>query len=287
MGRTTKRTGKTAALESGVAVSEHEHDQREDTHDAHDAHETRTGGEDWRALRNRGRDELPAEYAEEGEHLPPEEAVLVAEGEEDAHAPDDALGLYLRQMGAIPLLNREQELALAERLELRRRRYRHAAPSNWRTLSRVVETFERVQAGQLALDPTIDVVTTLELSRENILARMPHNLKTLRHLIGAADADFRNLQRAGSAAARSRSAVVPPPTDSWCCRSVICRDSSASSRVHRSSRSMRGDSSSTRVMARRSRRASSRRARARLFTVVALRTLGSRRRPGRECRAGS
>src|SRR3989442_15033847 len=105
MGRTTKRTGKTTDLDPAVAVAEHEHGQ-------HDAHETRTGGEDWRALRNRGRDELPAEYPEEGEH-PPEEAVLVAEGEEDAHAPDDALGLYLRQMGAIPLLNREQELALA------------------------------------------------------------------------------------------------------------------------------------------------------------------------------
>ena len=51
-----------------------------------------------------------------------EEGQPLAEGEgEDVHAPDDALGLYLRQMGAIPLLNREQELALAERLEYRRR----------------------------------------------------------------------------------------------------------------------------------------------------------------------
>src|SRR6185437_8480294 len=116
----------------------------------------------------------------------------------------DALGLYLRQMGAIPLLSRDQELALAERLELKRRRFRHAAMMNWRTLAAIVETFERVRAGDLALDPTIDVVTTLGLSRERILARMPHNLKTLKHLIGAADADFRSLLRAGSASARVR-----------------------------------------------------------------------------------
>src|SRR5207248_7002700 len=124
-----------------------------------------------------------------------EEARAPAEaGEgEDSHAPDDALGLYLRQMGAIPLLSRQQELALAERLELHRRRYRHAALANWRTLAAVVDTFERVRAGDLALDPTIDVVTTLGLSRERILARMPHNLKTLKHLIQASDADFRNL----------------------------------------------------------------------------------------------
>src|SRR5688500_16730904 len=46
---------------------------------------------------------------------------------EDSHAPDDALGLYLRQMGAIPLLNREQELSLARRLETARKRFRKAA----------------------------------------------------------------------------------------------------------------------------------------------------------------
>jgi RNA polymerase primary sigma factor len=126
-----------------------------------------------------------------------------AEGD-DPHSPDDALGLYLRQMGAIPLLNRNQEVALAQRLEFRRRRYRHAAMSNWRTLSLVVRTFERVLAGQLALDPTIDVVATLGLKRDVILARMPHNLKTMRKLIAAADDDFRNLLRASGAAARAR-----------------------------------------------------------------------------------
>ncbi len=134
-----------------------------------------------------------------------EEGASAAEGEgDDVHAPDDALGLYLRQMGAIPLLSREQELALAERLEYRRRRYRRAALCNWRTLAAVVDTFEKVRAGQLALDPTIDVVTTLGLSRDNILARMPHNLRTLRHLIEDTEADIRTLLRAGSASARHR-----------------------------------------------------------------------------------
>jgi len=133
-----------------------------------------------------------------------ESAPPVAEGEEDAHAADDALGLYLRQMGAIPLLSREQELELAKRLEFRRRRYRHAALCSWRTLQAVVQTFEKVQAGQLALDPTIDVVTTLGLSRENILNKMPYNLRTLRHLLAVSDASFRSLLRANSMVARLR-----------------------------------------------------------------------------------
>ncbi len=127
-----------------------------------------------------------------------------AAAEEDPHAPDDALGLYLRQMGAIPLLTRDQELDLAKRLENKRRRYRHAALCNWRTLDAVVETFEKVQKGQLALDPTIDVVTTLELTRENILKRMPYNLRTLRHLLDMSEGDFRVYQRTTSASGKSR-----------------------------------------------------------------------------------
>ncbi len=116
-------------------------------------------------------------------------AAEASEGE-DSSAPDDALGLYLRQMGAIPLLNREQELALAKRLEKARQRFRRAVLLNWRTLHKVVEMFSRVQAGQLPIDPNIDVVTTLGLSREQILARMPHNLTTLRHLLETARETF-------------------------------------------------------------------------------------------------
>jgi RNA polymerase primary sigma factor len=137
----------------------------------------------------------------------PDEAPLSAEGgaeADDPHAPDDALGLYLRQMGAIPLLNREQELALARRLEKARQRYRHAALFSWQVLARVAETFERVQAGKLALDPTIDVVTSLNLSRDQILARLPHNLRTLQHLLQAYTADFKVLQRTSSNAGKQR-----------------------------------------------------------------------------------
>jgi RNA polymerase primary sigma factor len=122
--------------------------------------------------------------------------------EDDTGGPDDALGLYLRQMGAIPLLDRDQERELAERLEFRRTRYRHAALMNWRTLGLVVHTFERVQAGTLPIDPTIDVVTTLGLTREQILKRIPVNLLTLRRLLKTADGEFRQLQQATNAAER-------------------------------------------------------------------------------------
>src|SRR6266446_9643938 len=132
-----------------------------------------------------------------------EEQAAVAETE-TGQAPDDTLGLYLRQMGAIPLLNRKEELDLSQRLETARKRYRHAALLSVYVLSRVQSTFERVQAGQLAVDPTIDVVTSLGLSREKILARMPYNLRTLRHLLDDASSSFRMLLRASTASARVR-----------------------------------------------------------------------------------
>jgi RNA polymerase primary sigma factor len=195
MRRTPKRTSKSAAAEAAPSLPDTFTSARETADTPH--RET-----PWSELPD---DTFAADEADDTDEAADEAAPAPAEAleSEDAHAPDDALGLYLRQMGAIPLLSRDQELALAERLELKRRRYRHAAMMNWRTLAAIVDTFERVRAGQLALDPTIDVVTTLGLSRERILQRMPHNLPTLHKLISAADADFRRL-RAGSSASQNR-----------------------------------------------------------------------------------
>jgi RNA polymerase primary sigma factor len=187
--RTTKRTGKSAAPPTVPAVPAAFAPEAE-------AEQTVRRETPWSELPD---DSFAAEENEDAEDTEVEGTAAASEEEEDPHAPDDALGLYLRQMGAIPLLSRDQELALAERLELKRRRYRHAAMMNWRNLACIVDTFERVRAGQLALDPSIDVVTTLGLSRDRILQRMPHNLRTLHKLIDAADADFRRL-RSGSSA---------------------------------------------------------------------------------------
>jgi RNA polymerase primary sigma factor len=185
MKRTIKRTAKSATPPPAPDRDAHDRDHVQGRHGAF-------------------REDLDLGFEEDsGElHLLDESAPHAEEGDEQA--PDDALGLYLRQMGAIPLLSRDQEKTLAQRLEMRRRRYRRAALANWRTVSLVIRTFERVLAGQLALDPSIDVVATLGLKRDTILARMPANLETLRHLLSAADNDFRNFLRATSASARGR-----------------------------------------------------------------------------------
>jgi RNA polymerase primary sigma factor len=105
--------------------------------------------------------------------------------EDYAGGPDDALGLYLRQMGAIRLLTRDEELALATSLERTRTRFRRAALLCAHIVARAWSTFVRVQQGQTPIDPTIDVYSTEEmrLSREQILKRMPHHLPLIERLL--------------------------------------------------------------------------------------------------------
>src|SRR5262249_58219833 len=79
-------------------------------------------------IRDYFEDETPAAFGgREHDVQSSPAAAEVGEGQ----VGDDALALYLRQMGAIPMLNRKQEPELAVRLEAARKRYRHAALWNW------------------------------------------------------------------------------------------------------------------------------------------------------------
>src|SRR6516225_8170343 len=105
---------------------------------------------------------------EERETAPREQELFEASDEsvpeETRLINDDTLSLYLKEMGSVPLLRREEELELTRKLDRLRRRYRHAVLCSWKVLSQVADTFERIQAGQLPLDRTIDVVPGLGLT---------------------------------------------------------------------------------------------------------------------------
>jgi RNA polymerase primary sigma factor len=120
-----------------------------------------------------------------------EEAEAPAE-EDFAPGPDDALGLYLRQMGAIPLLTRDKELALARKLEHHRNRFRRAALLCVHVLRRAVEKFDQIADGHAPIDPHVDVYSSpeLKLSRLQILSRLGKNLTTLKRLLGQEAEEF-------------------------------------------------------------------------------------------------
>jgi RNA polymerase primary sigma factor len=179
--------------------------------------------EDTQPVDEQRRDEAELDERDEGEDLdddveddddtalePEERGAEDAPVGEDEYTggPDDALGLYLRQMGSIPLLNREKEIALAKRLEFRRNRFRSAALLCPRVLARVLEKFEQIAAGQTPIDPNVDVYSSAELrlSRAQILSRLGPDLPTLRTLLENDIATFatgvRDEFRGGTAAWR-------------------------------------------------------------------------------------
>lgn len=96
---------------------------------------------------------------------------------------NDPIRLYLSQMSEIPLLTREQEISLAKKIEINRKRFRKAVLGSDYAMRQTVEILKKVHQGQLPFDRTIKVSLTENLTKEQITARMPHNLKTLDRLL--------------------------------------------------------------------------------------------------------
>src|SRR5262245_15824226 len=116
----------------------------------------------------------------------------------------EPFGLYLNQMGSVPLLNRQEELELTGRLDRLRGRYRRAALCSAVVLGRVVETFERIRAGALPLERTIDVVPSLGLTAERVRGRLPRHLGKLRRALEEAREELGQALRGRSAGERAR-----------------------------------------------------------------------------------
>src|SRR5437016_855988 len=110
--------------------------------------------------------------------------------EEDTRRIDDPVRMYLTQMGEIPLLRREEEIALAKKIEVTRKRSRRKVLECDGALRQVVDTLKRVHTGDLPFDRTVKVSLTENLEKDKILQRMPHNLKTLEHLMEQNDQEF-------------------------------------------------------------------------------------------------
>jgi len=113
--------------------------------------------------------------------------------EDDGRRIDDPVRMYLTQMGNIPLLTRNEEIALAKKIEVTRKRFRRKVLECDGALRQVVETLKRVHSGELPFDRTVKVSLTENLEKDKILQRMPHNLRTLEHLMGQNEVDFEKL----------------------------------------------------------------------------------------------
>jgi RNA polymerase primary sigma factor len=141
-----------------------------------------------------------AEAEEAGTDLMPEELPKLT---------DDPIRMYLSQMCRIALLSREEEISLAKKIEITRKRFRRNILNSFMALESTVGILERVQSGELPFDRTIKVSLTERLTKTQVSARMPQNLPTLRKLMQAQRRDFalqisRSADPAEKAAARHR-----------------------------------------------------------------------------------
>jgi len=110
-----------------------------------------------------------------------------------SNAANDPIRMYLAQMAEIPLLSRREEISLAKRIEVTRKRFRRAILGCAYSLQATVDTLRKVHEAKLPFDRTIKVSLTERLTKEQIQARMPHNLATLDHLMGESRVEFRKL----------------------------------------------------------------------------------------------
>jgi RNA polymerase primary sigma factor len=120
---------------------------------------------------------------------------LVKPEEVEKKLKSDPIRLYLAQMSQIPLLTRAEEIALAKKIEVTRKRFRRALLGCDYALRATVDVLGQVYRGELPFDRTIKVSLTEQLTKEQILARMPHNLATLKQLLAADRRDFASLVR--------------------------------------------------------------------------------------------
>ncbi len=102
----------------------------------------------------------------------------------------DPIRMYLSQMAEIPLLTRDEEIGLAKKIELTRKRFRRNVLRSYFALKATVDLLERVHSGELPFDRTIKVSLTENLTKEQVQARMPANIKTLREMMAAQEQDF-------------------------------------------------------------------------------------------------
>jgi RNA polymerase primary sigma factor len=116
---------------------------------------------------------------------------LVASVDEQESWSDDPVRMYLTQMGEIPLLTRQQEIALAKKIEITRRKFRAKLLECDYVIQVAYKVLKRVHAGELPFDRTVQVSVTDQLEKEQILGRLPHNLATLEVLLKRNRHDYR------------------------------------------------------------------------------------------------
>jgi len=139
-----------------------------------------------------GPEELAAEEEEEIDLNLEEELA-----EASSKRIDDPVRMYLTQMGEIPLLTREQEIALAKKIEITRKIFRSRVLESDYCLQAAVEILQQVDDGDLPFDRTMKISTAEDQADKSTIGqRIPMNLETVRQMLSKNREDWDELRAA-------------------------------------------------------------------------------------------
>lgn len=114
------------------------------------------------------------------EELDEDLAAAVHSGERSV---DDPIRSYLAQMGDFPLLTREQEMALAKKIETTRLIFRRRCVQSDYVATQVVDLLRQVQSRRLPFDRTLRVSTITPEAKERLSRRLPASLPTIEAML--------------------------------------------------------------------------------------------------------
>src|SRR5438045_786508 len=108
---------------------------------------------------------------------------------------DDPVRMYLTQMGEIPLLTREQEIALAKKIEITRKIFRSKVLESDYCLQSAVEILQQVDDGDLPFDRTMKISTAEDQADKGTIGeRIPLNLTSVRKMLSRNRDDWEGLR---------------------------------------------------------------------------------------------
>src|SRR5437868_4993985 len=112
---------------------------------------------------------------------------------------DDPVRMYLTQMGEIPLLTREQEIALAKKIEITRKIFRSKVLESDYCLQSAVEILQQVDDGDLPFDRTMKISTAEDQADKGTIGqRIPLNLGSARMMLARNRDDWDGLRKCDS-----------------------------------------------------------------------------------------
>ncbi len=108
---------------------------------------------------------------------------------------DDPVRMYLTQMGEIPLLTRDEEIMLAKKIEITRKRFLKKVLHSDLSLATCLKILEDVNNGELSFDRTLKVDAMVENCKDEILGHFPRSAKILKSLLQKNKDDYLRAKR--------------------------------------------------------------------------------------------